>query len=91
MIGELWRRLWYFLNRSRLERELRDEMAAHRAMKGDTGPRFGNELRLREESADAWGWTWLERCQQDMRDDRLDRAHGRRRFDAHRPRAGGRI
>ena len=28
-MGELWRRLWYFLNRSRLERELREEMEAH--------------------------------------------------------------
>ena len=67
MIGELWRRLWYALNRSRFERELRDEMAAHRAMKGESGPRFGNELRLREEAADQWGWTWLERLQQDVR------------------------
>ncbi len=66
-MGELWRRIWYFLNRSRFERELREEMAAHREMKGSAGPRFGNELRLREEAADAWGWTWLEHTQQDVR------------------------
>jgi predicted permease len=66
-MGELWRRIWYFLNRSRFERELRDEMDAHRAMKGERGPRFGNELRLREESADEWGWAWLERLVQDVR------------------------
>lgn len=33
--------------------------AAHRAL--------GNELRLREESRDAWGWLWLEHLVQDAR------------------------
>jgi predicted permease len=66
-MGELWRRVWYFLNRSRFERELREEMAAHREMKGDRGPRFGNDLRLREEAADQWGWAWLDRLRQDVR------------------------
>jgi len=69
-MGELWRRIWYFLNRSRFERELRDEMEAHRAMArtlGDHEPRFGNELRLREEAADEWGWAWLDRLTQDVR------------------------
>ena len=67
-MGELWRRLWYLLNRSRFERELRDEMEAHRARltaKGDEGPRFGNTLRLREEARDAWGWTWFDHLVQD--------------------------
>ena len=36
-MGELWRRVWYLLNRSRFERELREEMEAHRAMKGEIG------------------------------------------------------
>ena len=66
-MGEFWRRLWYLLNRSRFERELRDEMGAHAAMKGDAGPRFGNTLRLREEAADVWGWAWLDRLVQDVR------------------------
>jgi hypothetical protein len=66
-MGELWRRLWYLLNRSRFERELREEMDAHRAMKGDAGPRFGNALRLREEAGDEWGWSWLDRLIQDLR------------------------
>ncbi len=66
-LAEIGRRLWYLANRSRLDRELREEMAAHRAMKGAGGPRFGNELRLREEAADAWGWTWLDRLAQDVR------------------------
>jgi predicted permease len=66
-LAELGRRLWYLVNRSRFERELRDEMAAHRAMTGEAGPRFGNELRLREEAADEWGWTWLDNLTQDLR------------------------
>lgn len=66
-MGELWRRIWYFLNRSRFERELRDEMAAHRAMMPASGSRFGNELRLREESSDVWGWAWFDRLRQDVR------------------------
>jgi predicted permease len=66
-LGELGRRLWYFLNRSRFERELRDEMAEHRAMAGERGARFGNELRLREEAADEWGWAWFDRLEQDVR------------------------
>ncbi len=69
-MGELWRRVWYLLNRSRFERELRDDMEAHRAMKamkGETGPRFGNSLRLREEAGDEWGWGWLDRLTQDLR------------------------
>jgi predicted permease len=69
-MGELWRRLWYLLNRSRFERELRDEMDAHREMAQMTnpdGPRFGNPLRLREEARDQWGWAWLDRLSQDLR------------------------
>jgi predicted permease len=65
--GELWRRIWYLLNRSRFERELQEEMDAHREMQRGAGPRFGNTLRLREEAADQWGWTWLERFAQDAR------------------------
>jgi predicted permease len=61
-----WRRIWYLLNRDAIERELRCEMAAHRAMMSDPR-RFGSTLRLREESADVWGWTWLERLGQDVR------------------------
>src|SRR6187549_3847081 len=69
-VGELWRRLWYFLNRARFERELHEEMEAHRARKaqpGGAGPRFGNSLRLREEAADEWGWAWFDRLSQDVR------------------------
>jgi predicted permease len=64
---EIWRRLWYLLNRSRFERELQDEIAAHREMKGAAGPRFGNVRRIREEADDEWGWGWLDRIVQDFR------------------------
>ncbi len=66
-MGELWRRIWYLLNRSRFERELAEEMEAHRAMKGREEPRFGNMLRLREEAQDQWGWSWLDALTQDLR------------------------
>ena len=65
---ELFRRIGYLLNRSRLERELESEMAFHREMAArHGGERFGNTLRLREEARDAWGWTWLDRLGQDLR------------------------
>src|SRR5215207_2380264 len=64
----LYRRLRYFLNRRRSERELADEMAFHREMMSRDGGRpFGNTLRLREEARDAWGWTWIDRLAQDLR------------------------
>jgi predicted permease len=66
-MGELWRRIWYLLHRSRFERELREEMDAHRAMKKAGEAPFGNALRLREEAAEQWGWEWLERLRQDVR------------------------
>src|SRR5687767_6096601 len=66
MLGRLLRRIWYLLNRRRLELELEREMAAHRAEMGD--PRFfGGTLRLREESADVWGWAWLDDLSHDLR------------------------
>ena len=68
MLGEFIRRFHYLLHRRRLERELQDEMAAHRELAAADGGRpFGNELRLREEARDAWGWTWLDRLGQDLR------------------------
>jgi predicted permease len=66
-MGELWRRVWFLLNRGRFERELREEMEAHRAMMKESGAPFGNSLRLRDEAVDAWGWRWLDRLAQDLR------------------------
>ena len=58
-LAEWARRIWYLLNRRRLERDLRHEMEAHRAMMGQPAG-FGNTLRLREEASDVWGWAWLD-------------------------------
>jgi hypothetical protein len=66
-MGKLIRRIHYILNRRRLERELEDEMAAHREMlRQERRTSFGRALRLREEARDAWGWTWLDRLRQDL-------------------------
>jgi predicted permease len=66
-MSEWWRRLWFLLNRARFERELREEMEAHRAQMTEAGAPFGNALRLRDEAVDAWGWRWLDRLIQDVR------------------------
>jgi putative ABC transport system permease protein len=65
-IGEWFRRVWYLVNRRRLDDELRRDMEAHRAMMGNP-QRFGNTLRLREQSRDVWGWSWLDDLGQDLR------------------------
>lgn len=64
---ELLRRLGYLLNRRRLEREMAEEMAYHRELLGpDARTNFGDDLRLREDAREMWGWTWLDRLQQDV-------------------------
>src|SRR5690348_11662006 len=66
-MGELWRRISYLLNRHRLESELESDMEFHREMAARSGRNnFGNTLRMRELSREAWGWTWLERLVQDV-------------------------
>jgi predicted permease len=65
-IGEWSRRVWYLLNRSRVDAALRREMEDHRALMADPA-RFGNALRLREESHDVWGWAWLDHLMRDFR------------------------
>lgn len=67
-MGEFFRRLRYLLQRGRFDRELQNEMEFHREMAAQQGRRnFGNDLRLREESREAWGWTWIDRLMQDLR------------------------
>ena len=67
-LKQLIRRLRYLLNRSRLDAELANEMEFHRQMTERGGhAHFGSTLRLREESRDAWGWTWVDRFFQDFR------------------------
>jgi predicted permease len=66
-----WRRLAYLLTRRRRDLELEEELAFHREMmarEGRPAASFGaSPLRLREESRDAWGWTWLDQLAQDLR------------------------
>ena len=67
-INEILRRLSYLFHRNRHGRELEAEMAFHREMAARQGKRnFGNELRLREQSREAWGWIWFDRLGQDLR------------------------
>jgi len=67
-MGEFFRRVRYLLNRRRLDRELERDMEFHREMVARDGRKnFGNVLRLREESREAWGWTWIDRLLQDLR------------------------
>ena len=65
-LGELWRRFWYLFTRRRMEADLREEMESHRAEMGEPS-RFGNTLRLREESRDVWGWNWVDDTLRDIR------------------------
>jgi predicted permease len=67
-MSELWRRILYLLNRRRLDAELEGDMEFHREMAARAGRNnFGNTLRMREQSREAWGWTWLDRLIQDLR------------------------
>ncbi len=64
---ELLRRLSYLWNRRRLEREMAEEMAIHRElMSEDRRSSFGDDLRLREDAREIWGWAWLDRLHQDL-------------------------
>jgi hypothetical protein len=48
-MGEFFRRIYYLLNRRRLERELANDIEVHREMMGqDYRKDFGNTLRVRE-------------------------------------------
>jgi predicted permease len=67
-MNEFFRRLGYLWNRSRLDRELAGDLEFHREMAArEGGTRLGNALNIREQARDAWGWTWMERCSQDLR------------------------
>ena len=66
VIGEWFRRLAYLFNRSRHDAALRVEMESHRAMMANP-KRFGNELLIREDARDVWGWRWLEDVTRDLR------------------------
>jgi putative ABC transport system permease protein len=56
----------------RLHQELREQEQVERGVSPEEAhcaaqQRFGNELILREESRDMWGWRWLEQSGQDLR------------------------
>ncbi|MBZ5617358.1 MAG: hypothetical protein LAQ69_01305 [Acidobacteriia bacterium] len=69
---KFFRRLSALFHRRRLQREIEAEMAAHREMMpAGRQQHFGSTLRLQEEAADQWGWTWLDQFRQDF-------AHGAR-------------
>jgi predicted permease len=66
-MGEIWRRILYLFHRSRLDAELESDMQFHRDMAAREGRNnFGNTLRMRERSCEAWGWSWLDRLIQDL-------------------------
>ncbi len=65
---ELFRRIYYLLNRRRLQRELQQELDFHREMLTvEARKDFGNPALLREQANELWGWGWLERLLQDVR------------------------
>jgi predicted permease len=67
IMQKLWRRAYFLLHRRRLERELAEEMEIHREMMPpDRRSDFGNAMRLREESREAWTWIWLQQFWQDL-------------------------
>jgi len=88
------RRLWFLLTRGRRQRELDDEMRLHLELRaavyqrdGMAGEeaarkarvRFGNRLKLREESVDVWGLAAVDDAAGDLRHAfrRLQRQPGR--------------
>ena len=79
---EFWRRVGVLARRGKFARELEEEMRLHRELKEKeliadgaeerearyaANRRFGNAMRLRERSAEAWGWSWLDDFVQDVR------------------------
>lgn len=67
-MGEFFRRIYFLLNRRRLQRELANDIAVHREMMADENRKdFGNPTVLREQAEEVWGWGWLQRLLQDVR------------------------
>ena len=82
MFNEFGRRFLMFFRRSNFDADLEEEMRLHRELRAQeeierglspeeayyvAQRRFGNELALREESHEMWGWNWLENLGQDVR------------------------
>lgn len=64
-MGEMWRKLLFFLRRRQLERDLDEEMRYHAEMTGR--PQFGNMTLLKENSRGEWSFDSFDRCAQDLR------------------------
>lgn len=82
MWTELTRRLAMLFRGRQFDSDLNEELRLHRELRereqieAGVDPeearyaahrRFGNDLVLREESRDMWGWSWLENLNQDVR------------------------
>ncbi len=82
MLAELGRRFSMLLRRRQFDADLEEEMRLHRELReqeqleAGVAPeearyaarrRFGNEIVLREEGRDMWGWSWLEDTLKDVR------------------------
>ncbi len=80
-MGELWRRVRYWLSGTRFDADLAEEMRLHVEMRaaakqaggmpGDEAQaaarrQFGNATRLHESSREAWGWMRLDSWRQDV-------------------------
>jgi predicted permease len=66
-MNEFFRRIRYLLRRRRSDRELANDLDFHREMAARAGKPLPHTLLLREQSRDAWGWTWIDRLGQDLR------------------------
>ena len=66
-MGEFFRRIYFLLNRRKMQRELASDMEVHREMLGQNRNDFGNPTLIAEHSREAWGWGWLDRLVQDFR------------------------
>jgi predicted permease len=81
-LRELGRRLLMLPRRRQFHADLDEEMRLHRQLREQeqieqglspqeahyaAQRRFGNDLLLREQSRDMWGWNWLETLGQDIR------------------------
>ena len=82
MFTELARRLRMLIRGPQFDADLQEEMRLHRELRAQeevkqglppaearyaAQRRFGNDLALREESRDMWGWNWFEMILHDVR------------------------
>ena len=66
-MGEFFRRIYFLLNRRKMQRDLANDMEVHREMLGQNRNDFGNPTLIAEHSREAWGWGWIDRLLQDLR------------------------